>query len=73
VVRLSSDEICNEYAAQKMLCQIQAFTTEKKQILSGFFHFQKKSALKKAKISKFGFKIAKLPTLVWTTENRENQ
>ena len=34
--RLVSQEICNEYAAQKSFCQSQAFPTEKKQMLSGF-------------------------------------
>jgi len=29
VIRLPSEEICNEYAAQTMFCQHQAFQTEK--------------------------------------------
>jgi len=40
--RLFSEEICNEYAAQTMFFQSQAFLIEKSQILSGFFIFPKK-------------------------------
>jgi len=32
-----SEEVCNEYAAQTMFFQSQAFLTEKSQILSGVF------------------------------------
>ena len=39
----SSEEICNEYAAQTMFYQNQAFPTEKSQILSGFYLFPKNS------------------------------
>ena len=39
---LFSEEICNEYATQKMFLQSQAFLNEKSQILSGFFYFPKK-------------------------------
>jgi len=35
--RLSSERICNDYAAQTVFCQSQAFPTEKIQILTGFF------------------------------------
>jgi len=46
-----------------MFFQSQAFPTEKSQILSGLFDFHKKpKALKKARISKSGFKKAKLAT-----------
>ena len=63
--RLFSEEIRNEYAAQIMFFQIQAFPTEKSQILSGFFYFQKSQRCsKKARISKSGFKKAKLATLL---------
>jgi len=34
--RLFSEEVCNEYAAQTVFFQSQAFPTEKSQILSGF-------------------------------------
>jgi len=43
--RLFSEKICNEYAAQTMFFQSQAFLTEKSQILSGFFDFQKLATL----------------------------
>jgi len=47
-----------------MLCQSQAFPTEKSQILSGFFLFSKQAkCVKKARISKSGFKKAKLANL----------
>jgi len=51
-----------------MFFQSQAFPlkkSRKSQILSGFFHFQKKSEVfkKKARISKSGFKKAKLATV----------
>jgi len=63
--RFSSEEICNEYAAQTRFCQSQAFPTEKIQILSDFVDFQKKpSALKNSRISKSGFKKVKLATLL---------
>jgi len=35
--RPSSQEICNEYAAQIMFCQSQAYPTENKPDISGFF------------------------------------
>jgi len=45
--RLFSEEICNEYAAQTVFFQSQAFPTEKypgkKQILSGFILFPQKA------------------------------
>jgi len=37
-----SKEICNEYAAQTMFCQSQAFSAKKSQILSGFLISKKK-------------------------------
>jgi len=65
--RLSSEEVCNEYAAQTMFCQSQAFMTEKSQKRPYFvwlFFIPKKSVtLKKAGISKSGFKKGKLATL----------
>ena len=51
--RLSSEEICSEYAAQ---------TFSKKNVI---FYFQKKpSALNKSRISKYGLKKSKLATLL---------
>jgi len=47
-------EICNEYAIQTMFCQSQTYPTENKP----FF-----ISRKKARISKSGFKKAKLATL----------
>jgi len=63
---LFSEDISNEYATQTMFFQSQAFPTEKKQDLVWlFFDFQKKrKVLKKARISKSGFKKVKLATLV---------
>jgi len=66
--RLFSEEIFNEYAAQTMFFQRQAFLTEKKpesaRFCLAFFDFQKKpKVLKKARISKAGFKQTKLATL----------
>jgi len=49
--RLSSEEMCNEYAAQKMFCQCKAFLSEKSQILFAFFYFQN-SQVHKDRISK---------------------
>jgi len=49
--RLFSEEICNEYAAQTMFFQSQAFPTEKK-FLSGFFLFSKAKG-----VGKNNFKI----------------
>ena len=46
---LSSEEICNKYAAQTMLCQSQAFPTEKShksQILLAFLLFKKSQNFK---------------------------
>jgi len=56
-----------------MFCQSQVFLTEKIQILSGFSDFQKKpSALKKSRISKSGFKKAKLaPCFTFNTPSNE--
>jgi len=64
--KLFSEEICNEYADQTMLFQIQAFPTEKKPDFVWLFLISKKSqrCSKKARISKSGFKNAKLATLV---------
>jgi len=47
-------EICNEYATQTMFCQSQTYPTENKPFISR----------KKARISKSGFKKAKLATLL---------
>jgi len=59
--RLSSEDICNEYAAQTILCLSHAFPTEKIQknpdFVSLFLIF------KKARISKSAFKKAELATL----------
>jgi len=68
MVRLSSEEICNEYAAQTMFCQIQAFQIEKKNDFVWLFWFPKKSRRrsKNARISKSGLKKAKLATLKGT-------
>jgi len=54
--RLSSEEICSEYAAQPILLQGQSFPTEKSQILSVIFYLKKSECVKKARIPKFGFK-----------------
>jgi len=66
--RLFSEEICDEYAAQTMFFQIQAFPTEKSQEATDFgwlFYFQKSQRCsKKARIPKSGFKKAKLATLI---------
>jgi len=62
--RLFSEEIFNEYPAQTMFFQSQAFPTEKKSEKARFclaFYFQKSQRCsKKARISKSGFKKAKL-------------
>jgi len=62
--RVSSEEICNECAVQTIFCQSHAFLTEKSQILSGFFYFQKKpQVFKKTHNLNSGFIKAKLATL----------
>jgi len=59
-----SEEIFNEYAAQTMFFPEPSLSDWKKTEKSGFFYFQKKpKVLKKARISKSGFKKAKLATL----------
>jgi len=60
--RLFSEEICNEYAAQTLFFQSQAFPTE-----------NKPKVLKKARISKSGFKKAKLATLLQRSRMSESR
>jgi len=62
--RRLSEEICIKYPAQTMFLQNQAFEINLNQIVSGFFFLQKSQRCsKKARISKSGFKKAKLATL----------
>jgi len=42
-------KICNEYAAQTMFCQSQAYPTKNKPDFSGFFISKKLNVCKKAK------------------------
>jgi len=73
--RLFSEEIFNEYAAQTMFFQSQAFPTENKPEKARFclaFLISKKSqrCSKKARISKSGFKKARLATLLCSAHLR---
>jgi len=72
VDRLPSEKICYEYASQTMFFPIQAFQTEKmiKPDFDWYFWFsQKAKSLKKAWITKFGFKNAELATLHATSDH----
>jgi len=62
---LSSEEICNGYAAPAVFCQSQAFLIENKPDFVWLFFISEKSqgVEKKVRISKSGFKKAILATL----------